>query len=143
MKSPPYAATLETDGRHAKVGFTDDWEADAARRDLTFNAMSLTPDGRLSDPFDGQADLASGRVRFVGKAEERIAEDYLRLLRFFSILRSLWPGKARSAGGSSGAKAGTGTESVSRWSGCATRRSGSYRPRTLFQRWRSWRLWVF
>ena len=44
---------LETDGRHAKVGFTDDWEADAARRDLTFNAMSLSPEGCLFDPFGG------------------------------------------------------------------------------------------
>ena len=74
---------LETDGRHAKVGFTDDWEADAARRDLTFNAMSLSPEGRLFDPFGGADDLAAGRVRFVGKAEQRITEDYLRLLRFF------------------------------------------------------------
>jgi len=74
---------LETYGRHAKVGFTDDWQADAARRDLTFNAMSLSPDGRLYDPFGGAADLAAGRVRFVGRAAQRIAEDHLRLLRFF------------------------------------------------------------
>jgi poly(A) polymerase len=74
---------LETDGRYAKVGFTDDWQADAARRDLTFNAMSLSPDGRLFDPFGGAADLAAGRVRFVGKAAQRIMEDHLRLLRFF------------------------------------------------------------
>lgn len=74
---------LETDGRRAKVGFTDDWLADAARRDLTINAMSLTPEGQLFDPFDGKADLAAGRVRFVGEAAQRIAEDHLRLLRFF------------------------------------------------------------
>ena len=74
---------VETDGRHAKVAFTDSWEADAARRDLTINAMSLTPDGRLFDPFGGRADLAAGRVRFVGEARLRITEDYLRLLRFF------------------------------------------------------------
>lgn len=84
----PYEITtlrldLETDGRWAKVAFTDDWEADAARRDFTFNALSWAPDGRLFDPFGGRADLAAGRVRFVGEAAQRIAEDRLRLLRFF------------------------------------------------------------
>ncbi|MEE8535541.1 MAG: CCA tRNA nucleotidyltransferase, partial [Kiloniellales bacterium] len=72
---------LETDGRRAKVAFTDDWTADAARRDFTFNALSCTPDGTLYDPFDGIADLEAGRVRFVGDARARIEEDYLRLLR--------------------------------------------------------------
>lgn len=74
---------VETDGRHAKVAFTDDWEADAARRDLTMNALSCTPDGRIFDYFDGLEDLRSGRVRFVGDPRERIREDFLRLLRFF------------------------------------------------------------
>ena len=74
---------VETYGRRAKVAFTDDWVADAARRDFTFNALSCTPDGRLYDPFGGRADLAEGRVRFVGRAEDRIREDVLRLLRFF------------------------------------------------------------
>jgi poly(A) polymerase len=74
---------VETDGRRAKVAFTDDWQADAARRDLTFNALSCRPDGLLFDPFGGHADLAAGRVRFVGDPGERIREDYLRLLRFF------------------------------------------------------------
>ena len=74
---------VETDGRRAKVAFTDDWIADAARRDFTFNAMSCAPDGRLYDPFGGAADLAAKRVRFVGEAEARIREDVLRLLRFF------------------------------------------------------------
>jgi len=74
---------VETDGRRAKVAFTDDWEADAARRDLTFNALSCRPDGQLFDPFGGRADLAAGRVRFVGDPRARIQEDYLRLLRFF------------------------------------------------------------
>jgi poly(A) polymerase len=74
---------VETDGRRAKVAFTDDWQADAARRDLTFNAMSCGPDGRLFDPFGGREDLAAGRVRFVGDPRARIQEDYLRLLRFF------------------------------------------------------------
>ncbi|MDJ0609574.1 MAG: CCA tRNA nucleotidyltransferase [Kiloniellales bacterium] len=74
---------VETDGRRATVAFTDDWEADAARRDFTFNALSCGIDGRLFDPFGGHRDLIEGRVRFVGEARQRIAEDYLRLLRFF------------------------------------------------------------
>jgi poly(A) polymerase/tRNA nucleotidyltransferase (CCA-adding enzyme) len=74
---------IETDGRHAVVAFTDDWVADAARRDFTINAMSMTRDGQLHDYFGGAADLAAGIVRFVGEARTRIAEDYLRILRFF------------------------------------------------------------
>jgi poly(A) polymerase/tRNA nucleotidyltransferase (CCA-adding enzyme) len=74
---------VETDGRHATVAFTDDFRVDAARRDFTINALSLAPDGTLFDYFDGAADLAAGRVRFVGHPAERIAEDYLRILRFF------------------------------------------------------------
>ncbi len=74
---------IETDGRRAKVAFTDDWKADAARRDFTFNAIFCTPDGTIFDPFGGIEDLKAGRVRFVGDAETRIREDVLRLLRFF------------------------------------------------------------
>ena len=74
---------VETDGRRAKVAFTDDWAADAARRDFTINAMSCSPAGDIYDPFDGMLDLAQGRIRFVGRAAERIQEDALRLLRFF------------------------------------------------------------
>lgn len=74
---------VETDGRHAEVVFTDDWQADAARRDLTINALFADADGTVIDFFGGAADLAAGRVRFVGKARQRIEEDYLRLLRFF------------------------------------------------------------
>jgi poly(A) polymerase len=74
---------VETDGRHAKVAFTDDWTADAARRDFTMNAISADPDGTIHDPFGGVADLHARRVRFVGDAEQRIREDVLRLLRFF------------------------------------------------------------
>ena len=74
---------LTTNGRHAVVAWTDDWRQDAARRDFTINAMSLTRDGDLHDYFGGAADLACGRVRFVGDAGTRIAEDYLRALRFF------------------------------------------------------------
>jgi poly(A) polymerase len=74
---------VETFGRHARVAFTDDWDADAARRDFTMNALSADPDGTLHDPFGGIDDLEAGRVRFVGDAEARIREDVLRLLRFF------------------------------------------------------------
>ncbi len=74
---------VETFGRHARVEFTNDWAADAARRDFTINAMFCRPDGMIFDPFDGLADLGAGRVRFVGDAMQRIEEDVLRLLRFF------------------------------------------------------------
>jgi poly(A) polymerase len=74
---------VETDGRHAVVAFTEDWRLDASRRDFTINAMSMARDGALFDYFDGTADLEAGRVRFVGDPATRIAEDYLRILRFF------------------------------------------------------------
>lgn len=74
---------VETDGRRAVVAFTDDWLEDASRRDFTFNALYADADGTLYDPFDGRADLAAGRVRFIGDPDTRIAEDRLRVLRFF------------------------------------------------------------
>jgi poly(A) polymerase len=74
---------VATDGRHAAVAFTADWAEDAARRDFTINAMSMEPDGTVHDWFGGREDLAAGRVRFVGDAATRLAEDYLRALRFF------------------------------------------------------------
>jgi poly(A) polymerase len=74
---------VETDGRYAKVEFTTDWLGDAARRDFTFNALYCDQDGTLYDPFEGQKDLREGRVRFIGRASDRIAEDRLRILRFF------------------------------------------------------------
>jgi poly(A) polymerase/tRNA nucleotidyltransferase (CCA-adding enzyme) len=73
----------ETDGRHATVVWTDSWKEDAARRDFTINAMSMDRYGIVFDYFGGQADLAAGQVRFVGDPATRIAEDYLRILRFF------------------------------------------------------------
>jgi poly(A) polymerase len=72
-----------TDGRHAQVAWTTDWREDAARRDFTINAMSLSAGGDLWDYFGGRQDLAAGRVRFVGDPATRLAEDYLRALRFF------------------------------------------------------------
>lgn len=74
---------VETDGRRAVVAFTDDWLEDANRRDFTFNALYADRDGTLYDPFDGRSDLVAGRVRFIGEADTRIAEDRLRVLRFF------------------------------------------------------------
>jgi poly(A) polymerase len=74
---------VETDGRRAVVAFTDDWRIDAERRDFTFNALYADPDGTIYDYFDGRADLMSGRVRFIGDPDQRIAEDRLRVLRFF------------------------------------------------------------
>ncbi|SFS11144.1 CCA tRNA nucleotidyltransferase [Sphingomonas jatrophae] len=75
---------VETDGRHAVVAFTDDWREDAARRDFTINALFGRPaDGAVIDYFGGRDDLAAGRVRFIGDPLRRIAEDHLRILRFF------------------------------------------------------------
>lgn len=74
---------VTTDGRRATVVFTSSWLQDAERRDFTVNAMSLDGGGALYDPFDGQADLKAGRIRFIGDAGARIIEDALRILRFF------------------------------------------------------------
>ncbi len=82
---------LETDGRHARVAYTDDWAEDAARRDFTINALYATADGAVFDYATGVEDLLAGRVRFMGDAATRIAEDYLRVLRLFRF--QAWYGK--------------------------------------------------
>lgn len=74
---------VKTDGRRAIVSYTDDWTADAARRDFTINTLSANENGDIYDPYDAMEDLGMGRVRFVGDAVQRINEDVLRLLRFF------------------------------------------------------------
>lgn len=75
---------VATDGRHAIVAYTDDWREDAARRDFTINALFADPfTGDVFDYFDGVSDLANGRVRFIGEPFARIAEDHLRIMRFF------------------------------------------------------------
>lgn len=74
---------VATDGRRATVAFTDDWAADASRRDFTVNAIYADGDGTLYDPTGGLPDLRSGRIRFIGDAAARIEEDHLRILRFF------------------------------------------------------------
>src|SRR5215469_15374451 len=82
---------VETDGRHAKVEFTDDWAEDAMRRDFTINAMYASASGEIFDYATGVEDLIAGKVRFMGDARTRIAEDYLRVLRLFRF--HAWYGK--------------------------------------------------
>lgn len=111
----PYEVTtfrrdIDTDGRHATVQFTQSIHDDAARRDFTMNALYARADGAVIDPLGGMADLRARRVRFVGDAAARIAEDYLRILRFFrfhAVYGDLDPGfdaedLAAIAGGLSG-----------------------------------------
>ncbi len=88
VSQKPYEITtlrrdVKCDGRHAEVIFTDDWQEDAARRDFTMNAMSMDLEGNIYDYFNGIEDLDAGIVRFVGSADSRIKEDYLRILRMF------------------------------------------------------------
>ena len=73
---------VDTDGRHAKVEFSDNWKEDASRRDFTINAIYADIDGSLFDPFDGKKDLENGKILFIGNAEIRVKEDYLRVLRY-------------------------------------------------------------
>ena len=77
---------VDTDGRRAVVSFSDDMAEDAARRDFTMNALYAGADGQVLDPVGGLPDLAARRLRFVGDPDRRIAEDYLRILRFFRFL---------------------------------------------------------
>ena len=73
---------VSTDGRHAKVGFTKNWKEDASRRDFTFNSIYSDAEGNLFDPYNGKKDLENGNVKFIGNADKRIKEDYLRILRY-------------------------------------------------------------
>jgi len=74
---------ISTDGRHAKVEYTSDWEEDAARRDFTINAIYADINGRIFDPTNGLSDLKIGKLKFIGSPNERIEEDYIRILRYF------------------------------------------------------------
>ena len=89
---------VETYGRHAKVAFGRDWQADAERRDFTINALSATRDGAVYDYVGGLDDLSRRRVRFIGDANKRIAEDYLRILRFFRFHAAYGEGHPDPAG---------------------------------------------
>jgi tRNA nucleotidyltransferase/poly(A) polymerase len=86
-------ADVETDGRRARVVFGRDWKADAERRDFTINALYAEADGTVVDIVGGLADLESRTLRFIGDAEARIREDYLRILRFFRFFA--WYGSGR------------------------------------------------
>jgi poly(A) polymerase len=88
----------ETFGRKAKVAFGRDWVGDAHRRDFTINALSVGADGVVHDYVGGLDDIAARRVRFIGEAEHRIAEDYLRVLRFFRIHAAFGAGEVDRAG---------------------------------------------
>lgn len=84
---------IETNGRHAKVAFGTDWKTDAERRDFTINALYATADGDVIDYVGGLTDIETKTLRFIGDAEERIREDYLRILRFFRFFA--WYGSGR------------------------------------------------
>ena len=73
---------ISTDGRHARVEFSDNWYEDASRRDFTFNSIYADLNGNLYDPFNGKKDLEIGEVKFIGDVDKRIKEDYLRILRY-------------------------------------------------------------
>jgi len=89
---------VETFGRRAKVAFGRDWRRDAERRDFTMNALFLSRDGTIHDFVGGLADLEARRVRFIGDPAQRIAEDYLRILRFFRFHAAYGEGALDSAG---------------------------------------------
>ncbi|QQM31207.1 CCA tRNA nucleotidyltransferase [Martelella lutilitoris] len=91
-------ADVETFGRHATVRFGTDWAEDAARRDLTINALYADRDGRVIDLVGGLADIETRTVRFIGEAETRITEDYLRILRFFRFFAWYGGGRPDAAG---------------------------------------------
>ena len=73
---------VSTDGRHAKVEFTNNWKDDASRRDFTINAIYSDAEGNLFDPYNGKKDLEEGYINFIGDVNKRIQEDYLRILRY-------------------------------------------------------------
>ena len=73
---------VDTDGRHAKVEFSKNWKEDASRRDFTFNSIYADIDGNLFDPFDGKKELENGKINFIGDADKRVKEDFLRVLRY-------------------------------------------------------------
>ncbi|ARO31122.1 poly(A) polymerase domain-containing protein [Rhizobium sp. NXC14] len=89
---------VETDGRHAKVAFSTDWKADAERRDLTINALYVDAEGEVVDLVGGLADIETRNIRFIGDAARRIAEDHLRILRFFRFFAYYGSGRPDAEG---------------------------------------------
>ena len=105
---------VETYGRHAKVAFGRDWRTDAERRDFTINALSASAAGKVHDYVGGIADIAARRVRFIGEPRERIAEDFLRILRFFRFHAWYGDGAPDTAGLHASILARAGLETLSR-----------------------------
>jgi poly(A) polymerase len=105
---------VETFGRKAKVVFGRDWKADAERRDFTINALSVSADGDICDYVGGLADIAAQRVRFIGDPSARIAEDYLRILRFFRFHACYGKGAPDAAGLHACIAARSGLDTLSR-----------------------------
>ena len=105
---------VETFGRHATVRFGRDWKRDAERRDFTMNAFSLSADGTVHDYVGGLPDLKARRVRFIGDAATRIAEDYLRILRFFRFHAGYGEGAPDAAGLHAAIAARAGLDQLSR-----------------------------
>ena len=77
---------IRTDGRFAKVEYTNNWDEDSLRRDFTINAIYLSPNGNIFDPFNGTSDIKNQKILFIGDSEKRIKEDYLRIIRFYRFL---------------------------------------------------------
>jgi poly(A) polymerase len=103
VESQPFEVTtlredIETFGRKAKVAFGRDWVRDAQRRDFTINGLSVGADGSVHDHVGGLEDIAAKRVRFIGDPDQRIAEDYLRILRFFRMHAAFGAGEPDRAG---------------------------------------------
>ena len=104
---------VATFGRHAKIAYTTSWEDDAKRRDFTLNALYADREGTVFDPLGGYDDLAAGRVRFIGDAEARIKEDFLRILRFFRFHAYYGKGEMDAAGLKAAVKLRAGLEQLS------------------------------
>ncbi|WEZ82924.1 CCA tRNA nucleotidyltransferase [Rhizobium sp. 32-5/1] len=103
MDGQPFEVTtlrrdVETDGRHAEVAFGTDWRVDAERRDLTINALYADSEGEVIDLVGGMADIETRTVRFIGDAQARVAEDYLRVLRFFRFFAYYGSGRPDADG---------------------------------------------
>lgn len=119
VKGQPFEITtlrsdVETDGRHAVVAFTTDWAEDAARRDFRLNALYSSGDGTLHDPTGaGLADALAGRIVFVGEPEQRIREDYLRILRFYRFQAWYGRGALDAAGAAACAELAAGVKTLS------------------------------
>jgi len=119
IQSHPFEVTtlredVETFGRKARVTFGRDWRADAERRDFTINALSVSADGKVFDYVGGLDDIAARRVRFIGDPQQRIAEDYLRILRFFRFHAHFAEGEPDAAGLHACIRARAGLDTLSR-----------------------------